>query len=102
MCLDMSLRASGARALLHNFEVAGASFAALPARPARSARSRDGAPCSPRVCAHLGDLAAGCASCTCRPVMRRLWIGLAAVVLLSFGVLCWVGSRIYQLAPPIP
>lgn len=34
--------------------------------------------------------------------MRRLWIGLAATLLVSFGVLGWVGSRIYQLAPPIP
>lgn len=34
--------------------------------------------------------------------MRRLWIGLAVTLLLSFGVLGWVGSRIYQLAPPIP
>jgi nitric oxide reductase subunit B len=34
--------------------------------------------------------------------MRRLWIGLALVLAVSFGVLGWVGSRIYQLAPPIP
>lgn len=34
--------------------------------------------------------------------MRRLWIGLAVTLLLSFGVLGWVGVRIYQLAPPIP
>ena len=34
--------------------------------------------------------------------MRRLWIGLAATLLISFAVLGWVGSRIYQLAPPIP
>ncbi|HEU4728440.1 MAG TPA: nitric-oxide reductase large subunit [Kofleriaceae bacterium] len=34
--------------------------------------------------------------------MRRLWIALCAVLLISFGVLGWVGSRIYQLAPPIP
>jgi len=34
--------------------------------------------------------------------MRRLWIGFALVLLLSFGVLGWVGSRIYQMAPPIP
>jgi len=34
--------------------------------------------------------------------MRRLWIGFALVLLVSFGVLGWVGSRIYQLAPPIP
>ncbi len=34
--------------------------------------------------------------------MRRLWIGLVVVLLASFAVLGWVGSRIYQLAPPIP
>jgi nitric oxide reductase subunit B len=34
--------------------------------------------------------------------MRRLWIGLALVLLVSFGVLGFVGSRIYQLAPPVP
>src|SRR5678815_1031267 len=35
-------------------------------------------------------------------VMRRFWIGLIAVLAVSFGVLGFVGSRIYQLAPPIP
>ena len=34
--------------------------------------------------------------------MRRLWIGLAAVLVISFAVLGWIGSRIYQEAPPIP
>jgi nitric oxide reductase subunit B len=34
--------------------------------------------------------------------MRRLWIGLVVVLAISFGVLGWIGSRIYQLAPPIP
>jgi nitric oxide reductase subunit B len=34
--------------------------------------------------------------------MRRLWIGLAVTLLMSFGALGWVGSRIYQLAPPLP
>jgi nitric oxide reductase subunit B len=34
--------------------------------------------------------------------MRRLWIGFAAVLLLSFAVLGWVGTRIYQEAPPVP
>ena len=34
--------------------------------------------------------------------MRRLWIAFVAVVLVSFGVLGWVGSRIYQQAQPIP
>lgn len=36
------------------------------------------------------------------PAMRRLWTGLIVVLVVSFGVLGWVGSRIYQLAPPIP
>jgi nitric oxide reductase subunit B len=34
--------------------------------------------------------------------MRRLWLGLVIVLVVSFGVLGLVGSRIYQLAPPIP
>ena len=34
--------------------------------------------------------------------MRRIWLGLIAVLAVSFGVLGWVGTRIYQLAPPIP
>ena len=34
--------------------------------------------------------------------MRRLWMGLAAVVIASFAVLGWVGYRIYGAAPPIP
>jgi nitric oxide reductase large subunit len=34
--------------------------------------------------------------------MRRAWLALSIVLLVSFGVLAWVGSRIYQLAPPIP
>lgn len=34
--------------------------------------------------------------------MRRLWIALAAVVAVSFGILGWIGTRIYQQAPPIP
>ena len=34
--------------------------------------------------------------------MRRLWIGLVVVLAVSFAVLGFVGSRIYQLAPPIP
>ncbi len=33
---------------------------------------------------------------------RRLWIGFAAVVITSFAVLGWIGTRIYQEAPPIP
>lgn len=34
--------------------------------------------------------------------MRRLWIGFATVLIISFGVLGFVGSRIYQEAPPVP
>ena len=34
--------------------------------------------------------------------MTRLWIGFGAVMVLSFAVLGWIGTRIYQEAPPIP
>ena len=34
--------------------------------------------------------------------MKNLWIAFFAVLLASFAVLCWVGSRIYQEQPPIP
>jgi nitric oxide reductase subunit B len=34
--------------------------------------------------------------------MKRYWVAFAAVILASFTVLLWVGSRIYQQAPPIP
>ena len=34
--------------------------------------------------------------------MTRLWIGFAAVMVLSFAVLGWIGTRIYQEVPPIP
>jgi nitric oxide reductase subunit B len=34
--------------------------------------------------------------------MRRIWISLIVVVVASFALLGWVGSRIYQQAPPIP
>jgi nitric oxide reductase subunit B len=34
--------------------------------------------------------------------MKRLWWGFGAVVLISFGVLGWIGTRIYQEKPPIP
>jgi nitric oxide reductase subunit B len=34
--------------------------------------------------------------------MRKLWIGSAIIVTLSFGVLGWIGTRIYQEMPPIP
>ena len=34
--------------------------------------------------------------------MKRLWLAFGIVVLISFSVLGWVGTRIYQEAPPIP
>ena len=34
--------------------------------------------------------------------MRRLWIAFVMVSAIGFGILGWVGSRIYQEAPPIP
>ena len=34
--------------------------------------------------------------------VRKLWIGFAAVVIISFAVLGWTGIRIYQQAPPVP
>ena len=34
--------------------------------------------------------------------MRRLWLTFAAVLVVSFTVLGWIGTRIYQAAPPIP
>jgi nitric oxide reductase subunit B len=34
--------------------------------------------------------------------MRRLWFAFAAVMVVSFAVLSWIGVRIYQEMPPIP
>ena len=34
--------------------------------------------------------------------MRNLWLGFAAVMVISFLILGWVGTRIYQEMPPIP
>jgi nitric oxide reductase subunit B len=34
--------------------------------------------------------------------MKRLWLAFAVVLLFSFSVLGWVGTRIYQQAPPLP
>ncbi len=34
--------------------------------------------------------------------MKRLWMLFVAVLVLSFSVLCWIGTRIYQEQPPIP
>jgi len=34
--------------------------------------------------------------------MNRLWIGFVLVLMVSFTVLGWIGTRIYQEMPPIP
>lgn len=34
--------------------------------------------------------------------MKKLWIAFAAVVIVSFSILGWIGTRIYQEKPPIP
>src|SRR3974390_2385832 len=34
--------------------------------------------------------------------MKKLWISFAIVFSLSFAVLGWIGTRIYQQMPPIP
>jgi len=34
--------------------------------------------------------------------MNRLWIGFVLVLMASFSILGWIGSRIYQEMPPIP
>jgi len=34
--------------------------------------------------------------------MTKLWLAFAAVLVFSFAVLGWVGTRIYQEAPPLP
>jgi len=34
--------------------------------------------------------------------MRRVWIAFGVSLALSFAVLIWVGTRVYQMAPPIP
>ncbi len=33
---------------------------------------------------------------------RRLWLGLAALLIAGFGVLLWMGNEIHQQAPPMP
>ncbi|KAA9131438.1 nitric-oxide reductase large subunit [Marinihelvus fidelis] len=33
---------------------------------------------------------------------RRLWLGLSALLIASFGVLLWMGGEIHRQAPPIP
>jgi nitric oxide reductase subunit B len=34
--------------------------------------------------------------------MKKLWISFAVVLSISFSVLAWIGTRIYQEMPPIP
>jgi nitric oxide reductase subunit B len=34
--------------------------------------------------------------------LKKLWIAFAAVLIISFSVLGWIGTRIYQEKPPIP
>ena len=34
--------------------------------------------------------------------MKKLWIYAALMVVVSFGILGWIGTRIYQEMPPIP
>ncbi|WP_153557664.1 nitric-oxide reductase large subunit [Roseimaritima sediminicola] len=34
--------------------------------------------------------------------MKRLWLAFAAVMIVSFLILGWIGTRIYQEMPPIP
>ena len=34
--------------------------------------------------------------------MKKLWIALAVIMVGSFAVLGWIGTRIYQEMPPIP
>lgn len=33
---------------------------------------------------------------------RKLWLGLAALLLASFALLLWVGKEVHQQAPPLP
>ena len=33
---------------------------------------------------------------------RKLWIGLATLLVVSFGVLLWAGTEIFRAAPPVP
>ena len=34
--------------------------------------------------------------------INRIWTALAAVCIVSFGILLYLGGEIYQKAPPIP
>ena len=33
---------------------------------------------------------------------RKLWLGLATLLVVSFGVLLWAGTEIFRTAPPVP
>ena len=33
---------------------------------------------------------------------RKLWIGLATLLIVGFGVLLWMGGEVYRQAPPMP
>jgi len=33
---------------------------------------------------------------------RKLWLGLVALLVVSFGVLLWAGTEIFRTAPPMP
>ena len=33
---------------------------------------------------------------------RKLWLGLATLLIASFAVLLWAGGEIFRAAPPIP
>ena len=33
---------------------------------------------------------------------RRLWLGLAALLIVGFSTLLWMGGEIYRQAPPMP
>lgn len=35
-------------------------------------------------------------------ITRRLWLGLGALLIVSFGIMLWIGKDIYQTAPPMP
>src|SRR5688572_32259063 len=33
---------------------------------------------------------------------RKLWLGLAALLIVSFSILLWAGGEIFRAAPPMP
>ena len=33
---------------------------------------------------------------------KKLWLGLAALLIASFSVLLWAGGEIFRAAPPMP